>query len=59
MQTVPAGSGAIIIALSRLYGGCREVSRLKATQNFRDLQIELDGNKKTYIGGKKEINDIS
>src|SRR5664279_4925453 len=59
MQQFQQAQGQLSSALSRLMVVVEQYPQLKATQNFRDLQIELEGTENRISVERKKFNDIA
>jgi LemA protein len=59
MQQFQQAQGQLSSALSRLMVVVEKYPELKATQNFRDLQIELEGTENRISVERKKFNDIA
>jgi len=59
MQQFQAAQGQVTSALSRLMVVVEQYPELKATQNFRDLQVELEGTENRISVERKKFNDIA
>jgi len=59
MQQFQAAQGQVSSALSRLMVVVEQYPELKATQNFRDLQIELEGTENRISVERKKFNDVA
>lgn len=59
MQQFQAAQGEISSALSRLMVVMERYPELKATQNFRDLQIELEGTENRISTERRKFNETA
>jgi LemA protein len=59
MQQFQQAQGQLSSALSRLMVVVEQYPQLKATQNFRDLQVELEGTENRISVERKKFNDIA
>jgi LemA protein len=59
MQQFQAAQGQLSSALSKLMVVVEQYPELKATQNFRDLQVELEGTENRISVERKKFNDIA
>jgi LemA protein len=59
MQQFQAAQGQLSSALSRLMVVVEQYPELKATQNFRDLQVELEGTENRISVERKKFNDVA
>ena len=59
MQQFQAAQGQVSSALSRLMVVVEQYPELKATQNFRDLQVELEGTENRISVERKKFNDVA
>jgi len=59
MQQFQQAQGQLSSALSRLMVVVEQYPELKATQNFRDLQITLEGTENRISVERKKFNDIA
>jgi LemA protein len=59
MQQFQAAQGQVTSALSRLMVVVEQYPELRATQNFRDLQVELEGTENRISVERKKFNDIA
>lgn len=59
MQQFQQAQGQLSSALSRLMVVVERYPELKATQNFRDLQIELEGTENRISVERKKFNDVA
>ena len=59
MQQFQQAQGQLSSALSRLMVVVEQYPELKATQNFRDLQVELEGTENRISVERKKFNDIA
>lgn len=59
MQMFQQAQGQLTSALSRLMVVVEQYPELKATQNFRDLQVELEGTENRISVERKKFNDIA
>jgi len=59
MQQFQAAQGELSSALSRLMVVVEKYPELKATQNFRDLQVELEGTENRISVERRNFNDIA
>jgi LemA protein len=59
MQQFQAAQGELSSALSRLMVVVEQYPELKATQNYRDLQVELEGTENRISVERKKFNDIA
>jgi LemA protein len=59
MQQFQQAQGQLSSALSKLMVVVEQYPELKATQNFRDLQIELEGTENRISVERKKFNDIA
>ena len=59
MQQFQAAQGQLSSALSRLMVVVERYPELKATQNFRDLQVELEGTENRISVERKKFNDVA
>jgi LemA protein len=59
MKQFQAAQGELSSALSRLMVVVEKYPELKATQNFRDLQVELEGTENRISVERKKFNDVA
>jgi LemA protein len=59
MQQFQAAQGEISSALSRLMVVVEKYPELKATQNFRDLQVELEGTENRISVERRNFNEVA
>ena len=59
MQQFQQAQGELSSALSRLMVVVEQYPELKATQNFRDLQVELEGTENRINVERRKYNDIA
>lgn len=59
MQQYQAAQGELSSALSRLMVVVEKYPELKATQNFRDLQVELEGTENRISVERRKFNDVA
>ena len=59
MQQFQQAQGQLSSALSRLMVVVEQYPELKATQNFRDLQVELEGTENRISVERKKFNDVA
>ena len=59
MHQFQQAQGQLTSALSRLMVVVEKYPELKATQNFRDLQIELEGTENRISVERKKFNDVA
>jgi LemA protein len=59
MQQFQAAQGELSSALSRLMVVVEKYPELKATQNFRDLQVELEGTENRISVERRKFNDVA
>jgi LemA protein len=59
MQQFQQAQGEVSSALSRLMVVVEKYPELKATQNFRDLQVELEGTENRISVARKNFNDVA
>lgn len=59
MQQFQAAQGELSSALSRLMVVIEKYPELKATQNFRDLQIELEGTENRISVERRKFNEVA
>ncbi len=59
MQQYQAAQGDLSSALSRLMVVVEKYPELKATQNFRDLQVELEGTENRISVERRKFNDVA
>jgi LemA protein len=59
MQQFQAAQGELSSALSRLMVVVEKYPELKATQNFRDLQVELEGTENRISVERRTFNDVA
>ena len=59
MQQFQAAQGELSSALSRLMVVMEKYPELKATQNFRDLQVELEGTENRINVERRKYNDMA
>jgi LemA protein len=59
MQQFQEAQGQLSSALSRLMVVVEKYPELKATQNFRDLQVELEGTENRISVERKKFNDVA
>ncbi len=57
MQEFQAAQGEVSSALSRLMVVVERYPELKATQNFRDLQVELEGTENRISVERRNFNE--
>ena len=59
MQQFQQAQGQLTSSLSKLMVVVEQYPELKATQNFRDLQIELEGTENRISVERKKFNDVA
>jgi LemA protein len=59
MQQFQQAQGQVSSALSRLMVVVEQYPQLKATQNFRDLQVELEGTENRISVERSKFNDVA
>lgn len=59
MEQFQAAQGEISSALSRLMVVMERYPELKATQNFRDLQVELEGTENRISTERRKFNEVA
>ena len=59
MQQFQQAQGQLSSALSRLMVVVEQYPELKATQNFRDLQIELEGTENRISTERRKFNEVA
>ena len=59
MQQFQQAQGQLSSALSRLMVVVEQYPQLKATQNFRDLQVELEGTENRISVERRKFNEIA
>jgi LemA protein len=59
MQQFQQAQGQVSSALSRLMVVMEQYPELKATQNFRDLQVELEGTENRISVERRKFNDVA
>jgi LemA protein len=59
MKQFQAAQGELSSALSRLMVVVEKYPELKATQNFRDLQVELEGTENRISVERRKFNDVA
>jgi len=59
MQQYQAAQGELSSALSRLMVVVEQYPELKATQNFRDLQVELEGTENRISVERRKFNEVA
>ncbi len=59
MQQFQAAQGELSSALSRLMVVVEKYPELKATQNFRDLQVELEGTENRISVERRKFNEVA
>ncbi len=59
MQQFQQAQGQVSSALSRLMVVVEKYPELKATQNFRDLQVELEGTENRISVERRKFNDLA
>jgi LemA protein len=59
MQQFQQAQGQLTSALSRLMVVVEQYPELKATQNFRDLQVELEGTENRISVERRKFNDVA
>ena len=59
MQQFQAAQGELSSALSRLLVVVEKYTELKATQNFRDLQVELEGTENRISVERRKFNEVA
>ena len=59
MQQFQAAQGQLSSALSRLMVVVEQYPELKATQNFRDLQVELEGTENRISVERRKFNEVA
>jgi LemA protein len=59
MQQFQQAQGQVSSALSRLMVVVEQYPELKATQNFRDLQVELEGTENRISVERRKFNDVA
>jgi LemA protein len=59
MQQFQQAQGQLSSALSKLMVVVEQYPQLKATQNFRDLQVELEGTENRISVERKKFNDVA
>jgi LemA protein len=59
MQQFQQAQGQVSSALSKLMVVVEKYPELKATQNFRDLQVELEGTENRISVERRKFNDVA
>ena len=59
MQQFQAAQGQVSSALGRLMVVMEQYPELKATQNFRDLQVELEGTENRISVERRKFNEVA
>jgi LemA protein len=59
MQQFQAAQGQLSSAISRLMVVVEQYPQLKATQNFRDLQVELEGTENRISVERRKFNEVA
>lgn len=59
MQQFQQAQGQVTSALSRLMVVVEQYPELKATQNFRDLQVELEGTENRISVERRKFNEVA
>jgi LemA protein len=59
MQQFQAAQGQLSSALARLMVVVEQYPELKATQNFRDLQVELEGTENRISVERRKFNEVA
>jgi LemA protein len=59
MQQFQAAQGELSSALSRLMVVVEQYPEIKATQNFRDLQVELEGTENRISVERRKFNEVA
>ena len=59
LQQFQAAQGQLSSALSRLMVVVEQYPELKATQNFRDLQVELEGTENRISVERRKFNEVA
>jgi LemA protein len=59
IQQFQAAQGELSSALSRLMVVVEQYPELKATQNFRDLQVELEGTENRISVERRKFNEVA
>jgi len=59
MQQFQAAQGEVSSALARLMVVVEKYPELKATQNFRDLQVELEGTENRISVERRKFNEVA
>jgi LemA protein len=59
MKQFQAAQGELSSALSRLMAVVEQYPELKATQNYRDLQVELEGTENRISTERRKFNEIA
>jgi len=59
LQQFQAAQGQVSSALSRLMVVVEKYPELRATQNFRDLQVELEGTENRISVERRKFNDVA
>lgn len=59
LQEFQAAQGGLSSALSRLMVVVERYPELKATQNFRDLQVELEGTENRISTERRKFNEVA
>jgi LemA protein len=59
MQQFQAAQGQVTSALGRLMVVMEQYPELKATQNFRDLQVELEGTENRISVERRKFNEVA
>jgi LemA protein len=59
MQQFQAAQGELSSALSRLMVVVEQYPELKATQNYRDLQVELEGTENRISVERRKFNEVA
>jgi LemA protein len=59
MQQFQQAQGQVSSALSRLMVVVEKYPELKATQNFRDLQVELEGTENRISVERRKFNEVA
>ena len=59
LQQFQAAQGEVSSALGRLMVVMEQYPELKATQNFRDLQVELEGTENRIAVERRKFNEVA
>ena len=59
MQQFQQAQGQVSSALGRLMVVVEQYPELKATQNFRDLQVELEGTENRISVERRKFNEVA